>query len=70
MDFSTADGFCTLRVFSKDPTAFPQVKGYAFVREGTVLWVIWSLDGEPHLVQLPSQPITIYDVFGQLLPPD
>jgi hypothetical protein len=54
-------------VFSNDLTAFPQVKGYEFVREGTVVWVLWSLDGEPHPVQLPSPPNAIYDVFGQLL---
>ena len=60
----------TKAVFSNGLTAFPQVKGYEFVREGTVIWVLWSLDGEPHLVQLPSQPNAIYDVFGQLLPPD
>ncbi len=54
-------------VFSHDLTAFPQVKGYEFAREGTVLWVLWSLDGEPHLVQLPSQPTATYDVFGQPL---
>jgi hypothetical protein len=57
-------------VFSNDLTAFPQVKGYEFIREGTVLWVLWSFDGEPHLVQLPSQPNAIYDVYGQPLPQD
>ena len=60
----------TKAVFSNGLTAFPQVKGYEFVREGTVIWVLWSLDGEPHLVQLPSQTNAIYDVFGQLLPLD
>jgi len=57
-------------IYSKDLTAFPNVKGFEFVRDGTLLWVLWSLDGEPHIVQLPTQPNAIYDVFGQLLPSD
>jgi hypothetical protein len=57
-------------VFTNELTAYPQVKGYEFLREGTVLWVLWSLDGEAHNVQLPSQPSAIYDVLGQPLSPD
>jgi hypothetical protein len=57
-------------VFSNDINAFPQVKGYEFERDGTFIWVLWSLDGEPHLVRLPSQPHAIYNVYGQPLPLD
>jgi hypothetical protein len=57
-------------VYTSDITAFPQVKGYEFIRDGTVLWVLWSIDGEHHVIQLPSQPNAIYDVLGQPLTPD
>jgi hypothetical protein len=58
----------TKAIFSADLTTYPQVKGTQFTREGTLLWVLWSLDGEPHPVELPSRPDAIFDVFGQPLP--
>jgi hypothetical protein len=56
--------------FTNSLDAFPQVKGYEFLREGSILWVLWSLDAESHPVLLPSPPDAIYDVYGKSLPPD
>ncbi len=44
------------------------VKGYRFNRDGREFWVLWSFDGEPHTVELPSPPNAVYDVFGDPLP--
>jgi hypothetical protein len=44
------------------------VKGYEFFKDGEKIWVLWSLDGNLHFIQLPSQPDSIRDVFGEFLP--
>jgi hypothetical protein len=46
---------------------YPGVKGYKFFRGGEFLWLLWSLDGEPHNIQLPSGVKEMYDVFGEPL---
>jgi hypothetical protein len=48
---------------------FEGVYGYKF-RQGEVeTWVIWSLDAQPHLVQLAAPPSAVYNVFGVTLNP-
>jgi hypothetical protein len=53
----------------------PGVSGYEFrlgdcpdTGEFCRLWVIWSLDGVDHLIELPDTPYAIYDVDGDLKP--
>lgn len=48
-------------------TEFAGVNGYAFERGEEQLWVLWSLDGEPHAVELPFELGAAYDVFGNPL---
>lgn len=44
---------------------YAHVKGYVFQREDQEIWVLWSLDGKPHQIELPRIPIAIYNVVGQ-----
>lgn len=50
-------------------TAYVGVNGYAFERGEGILWVLWSYDGEPHAIELPSTPKAAYDVYGNPLEP-
>jgi hypothetical protein len=45
-------------------TDYPGVRGYAFERKGAPVWVLWSLDGEKHPIQLDQVPKSITDTFG------
>lgn len=53
--------------FSKELVEFDGLMGYEFARQGTRLWMVWSLDGEPHLFELPTSPDRVLDVFGETL---
>jgi hypothetical protein len=53
--------------YTGDLDQFPGVKGYEISRDNVRVWIVWSLDGQPHTVQLPSLPTAIYDVFGATL---
>lgn len=44
--------------------SFPGVFGYKFDRGDRLVWVIWSLDGLNHQVNLGSVPLSAYDTFG------
>ena len=43
---------------------YPGVFGYVFDRGDRLVWVIWSLDGLPHPVDLPGVPLSSYDALG------
>jgi len=45
------------------------VKGYEFQRGDRRIWVLWSLDGASHLVNLPGVPLAIYHVDGVSISP-
>ena len=48
-------------------TTFPGVRCYEFSRGESRLWVLWSLDGDPHSIELPFSPDEIFDVYGEKL---
>lgn len=50
--------------FVSNVTDFQGIKGYEFNLGGKRIWLLWSLDGNDHAIQLPSVPTSIYDVFG------
>lgn len=56
--------------FVKEVDQFPGVKGYEFTRNNQRFWVLWSLDGAEHTVQLDSSPIAMSDVSGNGLATD
>jgi hypothetical protein len=43
------------------------VAGYEFERDGDILWVLWSLDGDDHMIKLTQNPSVVYDVYGKQL---
>lgn len=51
--------------FSKELVEFDGLMGYEFARQGARLWMVWSLDGEPHPLELPTPPDRVLDVFGE-----
>jgi hypothetical protein len=51
-------------------TLYQGVMGFAFQRDGKLLWVLWSQDGQDHTVPLGTLPNAIYNVFGESLTPD
>ena len=48
---------------------YPAVKGYEFVLDGQRFWLLWSLDGSQHSVELPALPAAVFDVTGAPVPP-
>lgn len=55
-------------VFVKEITEFQGVKGIEFTRQGSQVWILWSIDGAAHPLALPSAPAAVYDFSGQTLP--
>lgn len=55
--------------FVREVNQYPGVKGYELSRNGRVVWVLWSFDGDEHGLQLPALPAAIYDPFGASLDP-
>jgi hypothetical protein len=55
--------------FVSEVAGFQGVKGYEFNVDGKRMWLLWSLDGDSHTIQLTSLPTSMYDVFGAALPP-
>lgn len=44
------------------------IRAYEFIRGGRRLWVVWSADGQPRQVGLPTAPVRVLDPVGQALP--
>jgi hypothetical protein len=40
------------------------VMGYKFTNKGKAIWLVWSIDQEPHKIKLPVAYQAAYDVFG------
>ncbi len=51
-------------VFQREIGEYVGVKGYEFKR-GNNLWLVWSLDGNPHNITLPSTPVALLDAMGR-----
>jgi hypothetical protein len=56
-------------VFVKQVDQYPGIKGYQFQRDRTQVWILWSFDGQDHVVNLPQQPDSMYDALGVNLAP-
>jgi hypothetical protein len=54
--------------FISNIDAYSGVKGFEFVQGTHRLWILWSLDGNNHLISLPDTPLAIIDVFGNPMP--
>jgi len=55
--------------FVREITEYDHVKGYEFQRGDRRIWVLWSLDGASHPINLPGVPLAIYHVDGTPIPP-
>jgi hypothetical protein len=55
--------------FVRDITEYTGVKGYEFQRGDRRIWVIWSLDGNQHTLNLPGVPVAAWEVLGGSVPP-
>ena len=56
--------------FVRQITAFQDVLVFEFEypESGSKFWVVWSLDGEEHLIELPYTPVGILDMAGNAIP--
>ena len=46
------------------------IKGYKFFRGNRTIWLLWSLDGDTHLISLFSPPLAAWDALGNSVTPD
>ena len=53
----------------RDITEYSGVKGYELQRGDRRIWVLWSLDGATHLINLPGVPLTAWDALGNSVTP-
>ena len=53
----------------RDLTSYSGVKGFEFNRTDKRIWVLWSLDGNSHSVDLGATPLAIYHVNGAKITP-
>ena len=53
--------------YQRDIIEYTGVMGYEFRMNSSLIWIIWSLDGETHDLQLPSIPTAGYHVDGEIL---
>jgi hypothetical protein len=51
-------------------TLYQGVMGFAFQRDGKLIWILWSRDGQDHTIPLGALPSAIYNVVGESIPPD
>ena len=53
----------------RDVTEYAGVKGYEFQRGNRRIWILWSLDGNTHSINLPDVPLAAWDTLGDSIPP-
>ncbi len=56
--------------FVREISDFPDVMGYEFTGESSKVWILWSLNDTGQMVQLPSLPLIISNVYGEAIPSD
>jgi hypothetical protein len=64
--YSFAQDQLTDAAFRKEvPDYMPSVRVYEFQRSSGHFWVLWSMDGKRHIIELPGVPSSILDAFGR-----
>ena len=51
-------------VFQRAIDDYPGLSGYEFERDGSKVWLIWSLEDAGRTIRLLEAPDAVYDVFG------
>lgn len=54
----------------RDITEYAGLKGYEVQQADRRIWVLWSLDGNTHSVDLPVAPVFAWDALGTPVAPD
>jgi hypothetical protein len=54
-------------IFIREVFDYPSLFIYEFITPRGGLWVMWSRSGEAETVQLPFQPLAVYDLYGTSL---
>jgi hypothetical protein len=67
--FKTASAELGYAKYVQDLTQFSGIKGYQFVHNNRVIWFLWSIDGIPHTLTLPSAPLQVLDSLGTSITP-
>jgi hypothetical protein len=67
--FKTAAAELGYASYVQDLSQFPGIKGYQFARGNRVIWFLWSIDGNPHTVPLPREPLQVLDTLGTSITP-
>jgi len=55
--------------WSRDITEYTGVKGFEFKRSNRRIWVVWSLDGATHSLNLPGAPLAAWSDLGSSISP-
>ena len=48
---------------------YPDLQGYAFYKDSTYIWVLWSPKWTDHTITLPGNVLQIFDKYGSSLTP-
>ncbi|RPI31255.1 MAG: hypothetical protein EHM70_11905 [Chloroflexota bacterium] len=48
----------------REIVTYPGVMGYEFAIKDRTLWLVWSLDGQRHTIELPQLPTSVHDIYG------
>lgn len=67
--FATSTRFLEGAAFAGKVEQYPGITGYIFDQIGKRRWILWSLDGQDHLIHLDQLPSAIIDVSGKTLSP-
>jgi hypothetical protein len=67
--FATARNILRDAKLTREINLYTQVRGYEYTRSQYRMWVLWSLDGNIHMVNLDTMPDEIYDAMGNTLVP-
>jgi hypothetical protein len=54
--------------YRQEINIFQGVRGYELSKGERRIWILWSLDGQDHIIKVPKTPLSIHDVFGSVLP--
>jgi hypothetical protein len=55
--------------YSGRVTQYPNLRGYAFTAPNKRIWVLWSPDEQPYVIELPSGVVGVYDKYGNDITP-
>jgi hypothetical protein len=67
--FVASKSFLEATSFQGEVDMYPGVWGFRFRRDDDEIWILWSIDGLSHHLDLPRLPAAAYDVLGAPIQP-